>query len=302
MDVFGFLNLNELALGLSNLSMFPCFDIAHYIISVMSLREQPGALEVSQRSPFACWFSSMLYCFGGAVLSALMMADAPVTPLTNTSNLLLASLMWYLVFYCPLDAVYSLASVFPVRLVLTAMKEVTRTWKVLGGVTQAGRKYKDGLFVMIAVGWAKGAGGGLLRNFEQLVRGVWKPETNELLKMTYPTKVTLLGSVVFSLQQCHFLPIQTHHLIFIYTLFIVTNKTQMMLLGSSSYPFSAVETLLYKTLFVRPLTFSPLTDPTPSRCSSPNHNKPKAKDQKPSDTNEPDQTKPKDTETSKKMD
>lgn len=53
-----------------------------------------GALEVSQRSPFACWFSSMLYCFGGAVLSALMMADAPVAPLSNTTNLLLASLMW----------------------------------------------------------------------------------------------------------------------------------------------------------------------------------------------------------------
>jgi len=62
----------------------------------------------------------------------------------------------YLVFYCPVDAVYSLASILPVRLVLTGMKEVTRTWKVLGGVTQAGRKYKDGLFVMIAVGWAKG--------------------------------------------------------------------------------------------------------------------------------------------------
>lgn len=292
MDVFGFLNLNELALGLSNLSMFPYFDMAHYIISVMSLREQPGALEVSQRSPFACWFSSMLYCFGGAVLSALMMADAPVAPLSNTTNLLLASLMWYLVFYCPLDAVYSLASVLPVRLVLTAMKEVTRTWKVLGGVTQAGRKYKDGLFVMIAVGWAKGAGGGLLSNFEQLVRGVWKPETNELLKMSYPTKVTLLGSVLFSLQQCSFLPVQTHQLIFIYTLFIVTNKTQMMLLGSSSYPFSSVESLLYKTLFVRPLTFSPLTDPTPSCSSSPIHNKP----------NKPDQTNPKDAEDTKKTD
>uniref|UniRef100_A0A9J7X009 Transmembrane protein 38B n=1 Tax=Cyprinus carpio carpio TaxID=630221 RepID=A0A9J7X009_CYPCA len=303
MDVFGFLNLNELALGLSNLSMFPYFDMAHYIISVMSLREQPGlcrqtgALEVSQRSPFACWFSSMLYCFGGAVLSALMMADAPVAPLTNTTNLLLASLMWYLVFYCPLDAVYSLASVLPVRLVLTAMKEVTRTWKVLGGVTQAGRKYKDGLFVMIAVGWAKGAGGGLLSNFEQLVRGVWKPETNELLKMSYPTKVTLLGSVVFSLQQCHFLPIQTHQLIFIYTLFIVTNKMRMMLLGSSSYPFSAVESLLYKTLFVRPLTFSPLTDSTPSCQSSPIRSKPNG-----SAPNKPDQTDPKDAENTKKTD
>lgn len=273
MDLFGFMNVNELALALSHLSMFPYFDMAHYIISIMSLREQPGAMEVSQRSPFACWFSSMLYCFGGAILSALMMADAPVAPLSNTTNLLLASIMWYLVFYCPLDVVYSLTSIFPLRLLLTAMKEVTRTFKVLGGVTQAGKKYKDGLFVMIAVGWAKGAGGGLISNFEQLVRGVWKPETNELLKMSYPTKVTLLGAFLFSLQQCRFLPIQTHHLIFIYTLFIVTNKIRIMLLGSSSYPFSSVESVLFKTLFVRPLTFSSVSDLT--QCAAhQNHKKP----------------------------
>lgn len=42
MDVFGFLNLNELALGLAQISLFPFFDMAHYIVSVMSLREQPG--------------------------------------------------------------------------------------------------------------------------------------------------------------------------------------------------------------------------------------------------------------------
>ncbi|ROL46666.1 Trimeric intracellular cation channel type B [Anabarilius grahami] len=301
MDVFEFLSVNELALGLSNLSMFPYFDMAHYIISVMSLREQPGALDVSQRSPFACWFSSMLYCFGGAVLSALMMADAPVAPLSNTTNLLLASLMWYLVFYCPLDAVYSLASILPVRLVLTGMKEVTRTWKVLGGVTQAGRKYKDGLFVMIAVGWAKGAGGGLISNFEQLVRGVWKPETNELLKMSYPTKITLLGSVLFSLQQCRFLPIQTHHLILIYTLFIVTNKTRMMMMGSSSYPFSALESVLYKTLFVRPLAFSPLNDSTqgsdPTCSASPKNASISARK-----TPGTDQTNPEEAENTKKKD
>lgn len=294
MDVFGALHLNELALGLSDLPMFPYFDMAHYIISVMSLREQPGALDVSQRSPFACWFSSMLYCFGGAVLSALMMADAPVAPLSNTTNLLIASLMWYLVFYCPLDAVYSLASVWPVRLVLTGMKEVTRTWKVLGGVTQAGRKYKDGLFVMIAVGWAKGAGGGLISNFEQLVRGVWKPETNELLKMSYPTKVTLLGSVLFSLQQCRFLPMQTHHLIFIYTLFIVTNKMRMMMTtGSSSYPFSALESVLYKTLFVRPLTSG--ADQT--SCASPKNGS--ISDQKSPDA---DQRNPEEAKNAKKKD
>lgn len=42
MDVFGVLYLDELAHGLANLSMFPYFDMAHYVVSVMALREQPG--------------------------------------------------------------------------------------------------------------------------------------------------------------------------------------------------------------------------------------------------------------------
>ncbi|XP_037402006.1 trimeric intracellular cation channel type B isoform X2 [Pygocentrus nattereri] len=211
----------------------------------------------------------MLYCFGGAVLSGIIMAEAPVAPLANSTNVLLASLMWYLVFYSPLDALYSCATVLPVRLVLTGMKEVTRTWKVLSGVVQASKKYQDGLFVMIAVGWAKGAGGGLISNFEQLVRGVWKPETNELLKMSYPTKVTLIGAVLFSLQQCRYLPLQTPELMLLYTVFIVVNKTRMMLMGSSSSPFAPVESALYQTLFARPLTYAPLTNQSHTPTQTP---------------------------------
>ena len=55
-----------------------------------------------------------------------------------------------------MDLVYCCAALLPLRLVLSGMKEVTRTWKVLGGVTQAYSRYKDSLLVMIAIGWAKG--------------------------------------------------------------------------------------------------------------------------------------------------
>ncbi|XP_023869072.1 trimeric intracellular cation channel type B [Salvelinus sp. IW2-2015] len=252
MDLFRVLNLDELSHGLAGLSMFPYFDTAHYTVSVMALREQPGALEVARRSPFACWFSSMLYCFGGGILSGLMMAEAPIAPLSNSLNVLVASVIWYLVFYCPQDMVYSCTALLPVRLVLTGMKEVTRTWKVLGGVAEAHSKYKDGLLVMIAIGWAKGAGGGLISNFEQLVRGVWKPETNELLKMTYPTKITLIGAVLFALQQTQYLAIQKHHLMLLYTVFTVVNKTSMMLTGSSSSPFAPIESVVHRTFFAGP--------------------------------------------------
>ncbi|KAM9306187.1 trimeric intracellular cation channel type B [Pholidichthys leucotaenia] len=266
MDLLGVLRLDELAHGLANLSMFPYFDMAHYIVSVMALREQPGALEVSRVSPLACWFSSMLYCFGGAVLSGIMLAEPPVAPLSNGTSVLLASVIWYLVFYCPMDFVYFCAALLPLRLVLSGMKEVTRTWKVLSGVTQAHGKYKDSLLVMIAIGWARGAGGGLISNFEQLVRGVWKPETNELLKMSYPTKITLIGAVLFALQQTRYLPLQKHHLMLLYTIFIVVNKSRMMLTGSSSLPFAGIESALYKTLFAGHSPYTALTAEVSSAC------------------------------------
>ncbi|XP_076614631.1 trimeric intracellular cation channel type B isoform X1 [Chaetodon auriga] len=266
MDLFGVLQLDELSHGLANLSMFPYFDMAHYIVSVMALREQPGALEVSRVSPLACWFSSMLFCFGGAVLSGVMLAEPPVAPLTNSTSVLLASIIWYLVFYCPMDLVYCCAALLPLRLVLSGMKEVTRTWKVVGGVTQAQSKYNDSLLVMIAIGWARGAGGGLISNFEQLVRGVWKPETNELLRMSYPTKITLIGAVLFALQQTHYLPLQKHHLMLIYTVFTVVNKSRMMLTGSSASPFATIESAIYKTLFTGYSPYAALTDEVQKAC------------------------------------
>ncbi|XP_069027261.1 trimeric intracellular cation channel type B [Embiotoca jacksoni] len=266
MDLFEALRLDELSLGLANLSMFPYFEIAHYVVSVVALREQPGAVEVSRVSPLACWFSSMLFCFGGAVLSGIMLAEPPVAPLSNSTSVLLASVVWYLVFYCPMDLVYCCAALLPLRLVLSGMKEVTRTWKVLGGVTQAHGKYKDSLLVMIAIGWAKGAGGGLISNFEQLVRGVWRPETNELLKMSYPTKITLIGAVLFALQQTHYLPLQKHHLMLIYTVFTVVNKSRMMLTGSSTSPFATIESALYKTLFTGYSPYAALTGEVKQAC------------------------------------
>ncbi|XP_060917247.1 trimeric intracellular cation channel type B [Labrus mixtus] len=266
MDLFEALHLDEMSHGLANLSMFPYFDMAHYIVSVMALREQPGALQLSRVSPLACWFSSMLFCFGGAVLSAIMLAEPAVAPLSNSTSVLLASIIWYLVFYCPMDLVYCSAALLPLRLVLSGMKEVTRTWKVLGGVTQAHGKYKDSLLVMIAIGWAKGAGGGLISNFEQLVRGVWKPETNELLKMSYPTKITLIGAVLFALQHTHYLPLQKHHLMLVYTVFTVVNKSRMMLTGSSTSPFAVIESAVYKTLFTGCSPYAALTDEVNKSC------------------------------------
>lgn len=64
------------------------------LMPILLLYSCAGALEVSRVSPLACWFSSMLYCFGGAVLSGVMLAEPPVAPLTNSTSVLLASIIW----------------------------------------------------------------------------------------------------------------------------------------------------------------------------------------------------------------
>ncbi|NXY85010.1 TM38B protein, partial [Alcedo cyanopectus] len=155
----------------------------------------------------------------------------------------------YLVFYCPRDIFCRCFAFLPLRLLVAGMKEVTRTWKITSGIAHADSHFRDAWLVMVAVGWARGAGGGLISNFEQLVRGVWKPETNELLKMSQPVKVTLIGAVLFTLQHRQYLPIARHNLIFLYTIFLVVSKVTMMLTRSAASPFAPFEAVLGHMFF-----------------------------------------------------
>lgn len=241
--------ISEASVHFSRLSMFPYFDGAHYLVSVLSAREQAGAVDVASRSPFASWFSAMLCCFGGGILSSFMLAEPPIAILSNSTNIIYATVVWYMVYYFPSDLFYKCFCFLPLRVIAAAMKEVTRTWKIVAGVVQAQSRFKDVLLVMVANGWAKAAGGGLISNFEQLVRGVWKPENNELLKMSYPVKISLVGSILFSLQHIELLPIERHHLMFIYTMLLITIKVRMMLTRSSASPFQPAEEVLGRLLF-----------------------------------------------------
>nr|XP_012294519.1 fukutin isoform X4 [Aotus nancymaae] len=143
-----------------------------------------GAVALAWKNPISSWFTAMLHCFGGGILSCLLLAESPLKFLANSTNVLLASSIWYITFFCPHDLVSQGYSLLPVQLLASGMKEVTRTWKIVGGVTHANSYYKNGWMVMIAIGWARGAGGAIITNFERLVKGDWKPEGDEWLKMS----------------------------------------------------------------------------------------------------------------------
>ncbi|XP_008140052.1 trimeric intracellular cation channel type B isoform X1 [Eptesicus fuscus] len=240
---------DELTISFSRMSMFPFFDIAHYLVSVMALKRQPGAAAVAWKNPISSWFTAMLHCFGGGILSCLLLAEPPLRFLANNTNILLASSIWYIVFFCPCDLVSQGYSFLPVQLLAAGMKEVTRTWKIVGGVTHANSHYKNGWIVMIAIGWARGAGGSIITNFELLVKGGWKPQADEWMKMSYPAKVTLLGSIIFTFQHTEHLSISRHDLVFLYTMFLVVTKIIMMTTETSIVPFAPFEATVSRILF-----------------------------------------------------
>ncbi|KAM9186085.1 LOW QUALITY PROTEIN: trimeric intracellular cation channel type B-like [Dugong dugon] len=246
---------DELTLAFSSTSMFPFSDIAHYLVSLMAMKCQPGAVTVA-KNPFSSWFTVMLHCFGGGILSCLLLVEPPVRFLANNTNILLASSIWYIIVFCPCDLVFQAYSFLPVQLLAAGMKELTRTWKIVGGVTHANSYYKNGWIVMIAIGWARGAGGSIITNFEQLIKGTWKPEADEWLKMSYPSEVTLLGSVMFTQHTKH-LAISKHNLMFFYTVLLVAAKITMMLTETSSVSFAPFEDALGSMLFGCHQRFSP---------------------------------------------
>ncbi|KAA0707912.1 Trimeric intracellular cation channel type A [Triplophysa tibetana] len=262
MEVLDVLNLGEIAQYFSKMAMFPVFDLAYYIVSILYLKYEPGAVEVSRKSPVASWLCAMLYCFGSYILADIILGVSPIDYFQNNTHILLASAVWYLIFFCPLNLFYKCVAFLPVKLVLVALKEVVRSRKIAAGVHHAHHAYHHGWLIMIITGYVKGkylippegwSGVALMANFEQLLRGVWKPETNEILNMSFPTKASLYGAILFTLHEAHVLPGSKSTLICLFTLFMATSKVFMTARHSHGSPFALIESWVCHLLFRSPL-------------------------------------------------
>ncbi|XP_049496106.1 trimeric intracellular cation channel type A [Panthera uncia] len=249
MELLSALSLGELALSFSRVPLFPVFDLSYFIVSILYLKYEPGAVELSRRHPLASWLCAMLHCFGSYILADLLLGEPLIDYFSNNSSVLLASAVWYLIFFCPLDLFYKCVCFLPVKLIFVAMKEVVRVRKIAVGIHHAHHHYHHGWFVMIATGWVKGSGVALMSKFEQLLRGVWKPETNEILHMSFPTKASLYGAILFTLQQTRWLPVSKASLTFIFTVFMVSCKVFLTATHSHGSPFDVLEGYICPVLF-----------------------------------------------------
>ncbi|MCP9263850.1 Trimeric intracellular cation channel type B [Dirofilaria immitis] len=168
----------------------------HIDDNISSGRFSDWSFTFSRKHPLSCWLSSMLMCFAGSITANFLLGEPVIAPFKRHDDILLATIVWYFVFYSPFDIVYKVSKLLPVKIVLSVLKEVQRTYKVAHGVSHASKLYPSSYLVHILIGTAKGAGSGILRTLEQLVRGVWMPAHNEILRPSFSTKACCVASLI----------------------------------------------------------------------------------------------------------
>lgn len=240
----------EIANQVSKLPMFPYFELAHCLIMCMYCKDDiTGAHVFSRKHPLACWITSMLSIYGGQMLASFLLGEPIISPLKNTSSLLLATGAWYIIFYSPFDVGYKVFHFLPIKLILAVMKEVIRCKKVHDGVVHAAKVYPNSYVIMIIIGTLKGNGTAFLKILERLLRGVWTPSAVELMQLSFPTKASLAASVIFVLDKKTELISAPHALInFGVIIFFIYFKLSSMLLGIHD-PFIPFENLFCAVFF-----------------------------------------------------
>lgn len=87
-------------------------------------------------------------------------------------------------FYSPFDIFYKIIKFLPIKIVLCGLKEVQRTRKIFDGVNHAQHLVPNAYIIIVIIGAIKGSGSGFLSVIDRFVRGVWVPNSNEIL---YPS-------------------------------------------------------------------------------------------------------------------
>lgn len=250
------MELIELANRLLKLDMFPYFEITHVIYCCMHIKSdfghginEKGALIFSRKHPLACWVSCMLSAFSGNMLASFLLNEPLVGALKDTQQVLLATGVWYLMFYSPFDVFYKLCNLLPAKLGVACMKELYRCHKIHQGVMHASKIYPSSYFIIVLIGTVKGNGSGLLKVLERMLRGIWQPGAIEFVQPTLATKASIAASLLFIVDRKTDLISAPHALVYFgVAIFLVYFKLSSVLLDIQD-PFAPFENLFCAVFF-----------------------------------------------------
>ncbi|XP_014669678.1 PREDICTED: trimeric intracellular cation channel type B-like [Priapulus caudatus] len=189
--------LIEVAKQVKDLPMYPYFEIAHYTLMCMYVREDFAAGAGLCNTFF---LASFVLCITRTCAHVLESAVGNAERINRITYMADGACVRdnaccrfrYLINYSPFDVVYKMARFAPVKLVPQLMVEVRRTHRIHLSVTRSLHKYDDFYILAVLVGTSFAAGSNIMRTAERLVRGIWSPGQNEALQPSFYTKACAL--------------------------------------------------------------------------------------------------------------
>lgn len=209
--------------------LWPYFIGIHFILVTLSMKARDGSVEYARSHPFPSWFVCVTSCFGGTLLVNFIFAKPIVEIYANSKAVLLATVIWYLIFFAPFNVVEKFFNTKGARCILLVLKEVHRIHSIYNGVKFASSICAGNVFIIVLVGSIRGSASKfILRPLDAFVRGNLANE-NEFLKPTFSTKYSVIASLLLFLQQQQlYIHIKKEDLICL--LFIMAAVTQVLLL------------------------------------------------------------------------
>lgn len=182
---------------IKELEMYPYFYCANFIHKSSIIRDDSCPENFSRDHPFASYISTMVACFAGKMLANGLLGLPIVDPWGESANVLLATIMWYLMNYSPFDIFHTFTAFMPVELVLGIMVEIFRCNRIYEGVNLAFDKYDSSPLIILSIGTICGNGIRFIELAHRLVRGLWTPNEVEFMMPTCNTRASFLVSLIF---------------------------------------------------------------------------------------------------------
>lgn len=185
---------------LTKVRVYPYLEFAHATLCILHLREDilhtGGSVNFGRLYPLVTWLTAMLTTFAGVFLVALCCGEPLLGVFGNTDSVLLASLVWYLIFYSPGDIFISVIEFFPVKIILVLLKEIFRAKKIVLGVGHALHVFPGSHVAAILIAVLKANGSSFTLPLERRLRGAAVTGISEFMKPSVMTKAVILGSVL----------------------------------------------------------------------------------------------------------
>jgi len=170
---------------------YPVFDVCHIILCCLAVRKETDR-EFAWNRPIAAWGCCMVASFAGSLIVNPLLGKPILAAFGDEHLLLLATITYLVIFFSPGDIGYKFVKLMPIYATVCTIKEVYRPLKIFKGLKEGLSFKPESLFVPLLVATIKGNGSGVMTPVTRVVRGVWKPAANELMKPSLTTKLCFL--------------------------------------------------------------------------------------------------------------